>query len=48
MEAIYETNFLLLCVGIIPAFRFVWQFFLKDRNRRRSDANASISIFRQQ
>jgi hypothetical protein len=34
----YEENFLLRCIGIFSPFRFVWQFFLKDRKRQYADA----------
>lgn len=44
MEAFYEEDFLLRCIVIFPAFRFVWQFFLKDRRNQR--ANACVNIFR--
>ena len=47
MEAFDEEDFLHRYIGIFPVFRFVWQFFLKDRKWRRSDANARIGIFRQ-
>ena len=47
MEAFYEEDFLLRRIGIFPSFGFVWQFFVKER-KWRSDANARISIYRQQ
>jgi hypothetical protein len=43
----YEEDFLLRRIDIFPAFRFVWQFLLKNR-RHRGDADAGVlGIFRQ-
>jgi hypothetical protein len=45
MEAIYEEDVLLHCVGIFPAFSafcFVWQFFLKDWKRQYGDPDAGV------
>jgi hypothetical protein len=40
----YEENFLLRRIGIFSVFRFMWQFFVKDRRHRRSDAGV-IGVF---